>query len=428
MSLELLASVGRGGENRPLDVGSLKSRLIALGFTWLTEDSSVNEPLINVINLLQSIKAGRDVIRGDGRVDVPGSTFEWLRAANAPRWQLMPAGSTAEGFVNIERADETDQHDFGTGWMADTIQAAGAYYRDQYLSNHPNAALLTVNDVSLPQGGDTPDHGGHETGLTCDLRLPRKDGTAPGNTKHTDIEIYDQDAMRAMLSAVRAQPLTETILFNDPDLVSAGLCQRAAGHDDHVHFELKPLVPVVDYNEPISDLLEQAITFFRGHVVDPTNYPLTQAGFQSYLADTGVQHFSAGEMLEPNHPEEARHLGYALFLPPHDWWSRGAALGLLSDELRRTVDEPVAMRNWWRPRAYNAAVDGGEDSDHITAHGVDLDYRSADSRRTAERRLRDLYGNEDWLQLSLGLGNQTTHVGILSPGRKRDWFYDSYVP
>jgi hypothetical protein len=38
------------------------------------------------------------------------------------------------------------------------------------------------------------------------------------------------------------------------------------------------------------------------------------------------------------------------------------------------------------------------------------------------------YDNETWLQMSLGLGNQTTHVGILSPGRKRDWFYKGYVP
>jgi hypothetical protein len=86
------------------------------------------------------------------------------------------------------------------------------------------------------------------------------------------------------------------------------------------------------------------------------------------------------------------------------------------------------MRNWWRPSAYNSDVGGADASDHITGNAVDLDYFSADKRRVAERRLRELYNNEQWLQISLGLGNLTTHIGILSPGRRRDWFYEGYKP
>ncbi|MFP4343582.1 MAG: peptidoglycan-binding domain-containing protein [Anaerolineales bacterium] len=430
----LSESVGDGGENRPEDVRALKEHLVDLGFDWLTVDGEVDEALKRVVNLVQSMKAGRDVLHGDGRVDVPSPpdeiwTYDWLRAANAPRWQIMPEGEAASGFVNFERADASDNHDFGAGWMAETIRGAGVWYRDQYLADHPDAALLTINDVSVPQGGDTPDHAGHETGLACDIRLPRTDGTAPGATTHEHDE-YDQDAMRAMLRAIRAQPRVTRILFNDPDLSAEGLGQRSPGHADHAHFEIAPLLPILDYDEELDSLLQRAVREFGGTVVDPEDYPMTETGFQEYLEDTGIDHFTADEMLTPHHEGVAEGLGYTLFLPPHAWWRRGAALALLSDELRSLVGEAVVMRNWWRPRPYNAhpTVGGAEESDHVTATGVDLDYRSADSRRAAERRLRRLYEGEEWLQLSLGLGNRTTHVGLLSPGRRREWTYDSYVP
>lgn len=424
---ELTASVGAGGENRPDDVRALRRRLVDLGYDWLDVTSSVDAELRTVINLVQSIRAGRNHLRGDGRVDVPGPTYEWLRASNAPRWQLMPEGSDSAGFFNFERSDPTDTHEHGTDWMAETIETAGIWYRDTHLRDHPDAALLTVNDVSFPRGGDTPDHSGHETGLACDLRLPRTNGTAPGNTTHTHAA-YDHNAMRAMLRAIRHQPRVSRILFNDPELIRERLCERAQNHDNHVHFELQPLLPIVDYESDVDELARRAIRHFGGSVVEPTEYPMTRTGFQSYLDDTGVKFFSAQELVTPNHRDIARSFGYTQFLPPHAWWHRGGALALVADELRSIVNEPVRMRNWWRPPRYNAKVGGAAESDHVTAHGVDLDYRTADSRRAAEQRLRTLYNREEWLQLSLGLGNQTTHVGMLSSGRRRDWRYGSYQP
>lgn len=424
----LTDSVGSGGANNPADVRALRDRLIELGYDWLTGGSGVDAALRDTINLIQSIRSGRDNLAGDGRVDVPGPTYDWIRADNAPRWQLMPAGSEPEGYVNYERADTSDTHDYGTDWMATTIRDAGIWYRDNYRTAHPGSAPLTINDVSLPQGGNTPDHAGHETGTSCDCRLPRNDGNTGGITFNSTGD-YDQDAARAMLQAIRHQPMVTRILFNDPDLIREGLCRRSGGHDNHIHFDVGPLQPVVDYSASIDDLLDRAIDFFGGPAgIDPTSFEMTMDGFQEYLDALGVEHFTAREMLTPHHPNTASRFGFSVFLPPHRWWKRGGALALLADELRRLVGEPVVMRNWWRPTVYNAAVDGAAESDHVTAHGIDLDYRSAASRRTAEARLRELYNDERWLQLSLGLGNQTTHVGISSPGRRRDWLYASYTP
>jgi hypothetical protein len=424
---ELSASVGAGGTNRPDDVRALSRRLIGLGYTWVPQEGQTNGSLESTINLVQSIIAGRNSVRGDGRVDVPGTTYDWLRARNAPRWQLMPAGTPPAGFRNIELADTTDDHDFGTDWMATTIGEAGRWYRDTHLEANPAAALLGINDVSRPTGGPTDDHSGHQTGLACDIRLPRQDGTTPGNTAVSHPS-YDRDAMEAMLRALRHQPMVTEILFNDPVLVEKGLCDRAPRHDDHAHFELGPLLPVVGYDRDIAVQLQAAIERFGGTAREPFGYPLSKTGFARYLSDVGVTHFSASELLDPHHPDDARRLGYDLFLPPHRWWPRGAALGCIADDLRTLVGEPVTLRNWWRPAPYNTAVGGAAESDHVVAHAFDLDYRSPDSRRAAEQRLRTLAQEEPWLELSMGFGNKTTHVGILSPGRGRMWTYESYVP
>jgi hypothetical protein len=239
-------SVGQGGVNDAEDVRVLQSRLASLGFDWLSIDGRMGAQTVDAIRLFQSIVNGHETIAGHaevtGLVKVGDSSYQWLQAINSPRWQLMPVGSWDEGFFNVERMDANDTHDYGTNWMSDTITAAGEAYARDYLNNRADVgttpALLTINDVSLPSGGNTPDHKGHESGLSCDLRLPRKDGTAPGNTKVTDAN-YDQDAMRAMLTAFKKQPLWNVTFFNDPDLVTEGLCAVQVGHDDHAHIGIK---------------------------------------------------------------------------------------------------------------------------------------------------------------------------------------------
>lgn len=238
----LKASVGSDGENRPEDVRALRERLIDLGFDWVESSDRVDAELRYTINLIQSITAGRRQVRGDGRVDVPGPTLAWLTSADPPRWQRMPVGSSdgPEGFYNIEIVvQHWDDHEYGTSWLAETIESAGQRYQETYRSQVEQSAPITVNDASPHRGGNTPDHNGHETGICVDLRLPRTDGTAPGMTTFRHPQ-YDRDVMRAMLQTIVEEPLLDRILFNDPELIAEGLCTRASGHDDHVHVEIRP--------------------------------------------------------------------------------------------------------------------------------------------------------------------------------------------
>lgn len=231
-------SVGHNGVNQPDDVRRVKERLATLGFHFFPDTPKVEPGVIHAIKLFQSIISGRNRVAGvDGRVDVGLKTAECLWAGNAPTWCLMP--DEGEGFVNFERYDTSDTHDYGTNWLAAFLVGAGARYQNQYRSTNTTAAKLTINDVSLPEGGDTPDHAGHETGLACDLRLPRTDGSAGGISSVANAA-YDRAAMRAQLTSLRSQPLFKRALFNDAVLIDEGLCAHHRGHDDHVHVEIQP--------------------------------------------------------------------------------------------------------------------------------------------------------------------------------------------
>lgn len=237
VSLNLKGSVGQNGKNQPDDVLAVKNRLADLGFP-VTRDSLVNPDTIHIIKLFQSIIKGETVIVGDGRIDLNGPTLQFLQAANAPQWLEMPKGSPAEGFINHDDR-QGDNHDFATSWMIEMIQASAQFYLNTYLASHPSAALIQTNDLSKPRGGFTSVHATHQTGLSCDIRLPRKDGQS--GIVYTDSQ-YDRDAMRAMLKAIRNQSkyAIKRIFFNDFTLITEGLCVDALGHNNHAHIDIIP--------------------------------------------------------------------------------------------------------------------------------------------------------------------------------------------
>ncbi|GEM_PF-5557809 len=236
--LSLSGSVGDAGKNRSEDVLTVKTKLADLGFP-VNRDSVVNLETISIIRLFQSIIQGAVIITGDGRVDVDGPTHKFLQAKNAPQWTEMPKGSAAEGFINHDERQD-DNHDYGTNWMIETIQAAAQIYLSDYLATHPGAAVIQTNNLSKRGGGVAPPHRTHQTGLSCDIRVPRTDGEAGTTISSSD---YDQDAMRAMLTAIRAQSKykIKRIFFNDLALISEGLCLHIPGHDNHAHIDISPL-------------------------------------------------------------------------------------------------------------------------------------------------------------------------------------------
>ncbi|ESA32711.1 muramidase (flagellum-specific) [Leptolyngbya sp. Heron Island J] len=233
--LALSASVGAGGANRASDVKRVRERLVDLGYD--SASGSSMDALIRAIQLFQTAISGSTTIRGDGRIDVGFSTQQFLEAANAPQWMRMPGQGV--GFYNVEVLDQPrDTHDYGIDWISNVIRAAGIHYELAYRKNRSEVAPIAINDVSLPNGGKTPDHAGHQSGNAGDVVLPRKGGRF-GNTRWSNAN-YDREATEEILKALRAQPWVNkgTLYFNDPVLIKKGLCRKVSGHDDHIHFEI----------------------------------------------------------------------------------------------------------------------------------------------------------------------------------------------
>lgn len=237
--LNLSSSVGSGGANRPSDVQQVRERLIALGYKFAGDNY---EKLVQAIRLFQAIISGRTSVQGmDGRIDLSGRTRRFLEAANAPQWMLMP--SKGKGFYNFEVIEQiNDDHDYGIDWMSNVIRAAGIHYDLSYRKNRNDISPIAINDVSLPEGGDTIDHRGHETGNAGDIALPRLGGSFGGIQWSTE-GVYDRAATKAILQSLRAQPWVNKakLYFNDPVLTAQGLCINFPGHNNHIHFEV--LVP-----------------------------------------------------------------------------------------------------------------------------------------------------------------------------------------
>lgn len=190
-----------------------------------------------------------------------------------------------------------------------------------------------------------------------------------------------------------------------------------------------PLLFSVHTTKAQTNVFERAIRHFGGKVVNTAYYTESVTGFEQYLRASGVRLLTAEQMTRPHHPEVASALGYRNFLPRREWWPRGAALALLAEKIQRVTGEPLTLRNWWRPEAYNRdwRIEGAKKSDHLTAHSIDLDYPSAESRLRAERWLHTLSKEQRWLELSLGLGPRTTHIGIHSPHGGREWRYPAHA-
>ncbi len=244
IQLNLTSSVGSGGGNNPNDVKAVRDRLVDLGYTWVGRGSTMNREVIRTIQLFQSIINGQVIVRGiDGRIDINGKTQRYLESADAPQWREMPKGSTAEGFINFDH-QQGDTHDFGTSWMIDSLRAAATIYVNTFRSSRPSSALMATNNLSVERGGPSHIHQTHQTGLSCDILLPKKNGTFGGITFRDPS--YDRDAMEAMLRSLRQQKRAgiQQIFFNDFSLVAKRLCVNlndGGVHDNHAHVDISAL-------------------------------------------------------------------------------------------------------------------------------------------------------------------------------------------
>lgn len=157
----------------------------------------------------------------------------------------------------------------------------------------------------------------------------------------------------------------------------------------------------------IQQIVTESAQIACNEFLEPTLYAATPEGLQAFLdANAGaLPYLTAEEIVTPHHKGKAEALGFNVFVPPQEVWVCVATLALIHHKLRSLAGSPVYVRNAWRPKNYNAAVGGAEESDHITGRAFDLDFTSEEARRRAEPWIRARY--EEREDLSLGLGGKT---------------------
>lgn len=150
----------------------------------------------------------------------------------------------------------------------------------------------------------------------------------------------------------------------------------------------------------------------------------SEKGLEAYLKSTGINYFSAREIMTPNNESDALKCGLDNLIPHQCIWPAGAAMLSIFDKIREQIGGPILFRNWWRPTCYNDLVAGAKASDHLLAKSMDIDFRSARDRAVAQKFVcEELWKKGENIQV--GIGCNTLHIGLGSPRGKRFWVYGS---
>jgi hypothetical protein len=144
-----------------------------------------------------------------------------------------------------------------------------------------------------------------------------------------------------------------------------------------------------------------------------------------YVRMAKIRYFTVAELTD------AHVAGFPdKLVPPPCAWLAAVVLLIVADRLREAAGGPVKLRNWWRPEAYNKAVEGAARSDHKWACALDLDFEGFWARRRAQREVLMPLWRDGRYKLSIGVGYKTLHVGCFAPetlrlGVQRQWRYGS---
>jgi Putative peptidoglycan binding domain/Penicillin-insensitive murein endopeptidase len=102
----------------------------------------------------------------------------------------------------------------------------------EWAKRYPSGPRLGVGDLSLEQGGPTPDHASHQDGVDVDLSLVASTNEEIGLT-WTSPE-YSRERTQELVDLLwnNSQTRVSIILFNDPQVKNV---EPWAGHDNHLH-------------------------------------------------------------------------------------------------------------------------------------------------------------------------------------------------
>ncbi|HEX5709020.1 MAG TPA: penicillin-insensitive murein endopeptidase [Pyrinomonadaceae bacterium] len=230
---QLNDEVRRGNEGKV--VRGLQNRLVSLGFMTLAQVSAGQgkfgpQTESALVGFQQSHGLNANGILTD----------ETYRALLASAPSPTPAADTGNP-TSIDTVLPAEGRGFTTYRRepggADQVGRAGTIrgimgVAEAWSALH-SSPRLQIGDISRRRGGPFPPHASHQKGVDVDVRPITNNGREEPTNIH--LATYSHDLTKELCQLIRRRVPGVRIFFNDPRLISLGLAQRLAGHDDHLH-------------------------------------------------------------------------------------------------------------------------------------------------------------------------------------------------
>lgn len=189
-----------------------------------------------------------------------------------------PLSQNGAGFVTFNRG-ANGENQFGEQSTIDaTVAVANAW--NGLNSNRP----FSVGHISRKGGGKFPPHKSHRMGLDIDVRPVRTDGAnQPVTTSDSE---YDRASTTALITLWWQKAPVQSLFFNDPTVIAAGLSQFVNGHHNHFHVRLRKKGATIRIGDRGSDVA--AVQTRLGLDADGRFGAATQDAVEQFQAANGL--------------------------------------------------------------------------------------------------------------------------------------------
>ena len=136
--------------------------------------------------------------------------------------------------------------------------------------------------------------------------------------------------------------------------------------------------------------------------------------YATFLAGLQLRHFAPSEIISYADRERG---GVYNSLPPEDLWSNIVPTLWVLDQLRHYFNEPITLTSIYRSPAYNRAVGGASQSEHMRNAAIDLQVKNVEPKIVFDR----LSAMRAAGTFAGGLGLYDTFAHVDTRGRNATW-------
>lgn len=141
---------------------------------------------------------------------------------------------------------------------------------------------------------------------------------------------------------------------------------------------------------------------------------MSGSAFTATVKKWGLRHFVAEEFLVKTQATRGRAKNSP---PPPEMWGNMRATAKVVDELRHRLGHPVRITSAYRNPAYNRAIGGAKNSEHMQFRALDIQCDNVPPKLVAQ----ELRTMRDAGMFKGGIGTYATFVHVDTRGKNVTW-------